>query len=338
MTPRMQFEATLTDPQQGRFARVTLEDAIGVSRGPRAEQTALRVRAFENQHDVLERYFGTHVAVGVALLRDPLRPERDVIRFAAAPDVQLEQSVEELLFRAATLYSQVHLTFEDGRDRALCLHMVYGVIAGLFKELDRAAAAPGEHVHLECTGYTYLEKACTRAEMYFRRAAQRRAQARYLAGMLGGLAAIILTAPLFALGLEQLPAMDSATFIACLIGGGAGALLSVLFGMTSGNLRLHTLFANAESGFGPLVAAGALRPLLGALSGTVVFVLLQSGLVPLEVPKAGNAATNFYLALAIVAGFSERWARGVLAGTEERLAGGSGEPQKGSSTGASSVK
>ena len=46
--------------------------------------------------------------------------------------------------------------------------------------------------------------------------------------------------------------------------------------------ELHTLFASAESGFGPLVAAGALRPLLGGLSGMVVYVLLQSGMVPLD--------------------------------------------------------
>jgi hypothetical protein len=90
--------------------------------------------------------------------------------------------------------------------------------------------------------------------------------------------------------------------------------------MTSGNLRLHTLFANAESGLGPLVAAGALRPLLGAISGLVVYVLVKGGLIPLQVP-AGDSGTYFMLALGIVAGFSERLARGVLAGTEQRLDG-----------------
>ena len=52
----------------------------------------------------------------------------------------MKQDVEELLlFRAYSLSRQVHLTFESGRDRSLCLQMVYGVIAGVFKELDRAA-------------------------------------------------------------------------------------------------------------------------------------------------------------------------------------------------------
>ncbi len=78
-----------------------------------------------------------------------------------------------------------------------------------------------------------------------------------------------------------------------------GSVLSVLFRMTSGKLKLHTLFANAESGMGPLVAAGALRPLLGRLSGIVAYVLLQAAIVPIDVPE-GAAGTNKLLALAIV--------------------------------------
>jgi hypothetical protein len=313
----------LPSPTPPAPRRVSLEDAIGVGSGPQAERTTLLVRAFETQNEVVERYYGSWVAVAVAIVRDEADPRRETLEVACAPDVHLEQSVEELLFRAYSLYRQVHVTFEAGRDRALCVHMVYGVIAGLFKELDRAAATSGDGDRpVECSRIEYLVTACDRAEGYFRRAAQRRAQLRYLAGMTGGLSVIAAVGFLLALGLATLPDVkdQSPLFVASLIAGGAGAILSVLYGMTSGNLRLHTLFANAESGLGPLVAAGALRPLLGALSGTVVYVLLESGLVPLDVPD-GAAGTHFYIALAIVAGFSERWARGVLAGTEERIQG-----------------
>jgi hypothetical protein len=314
------FEATLSDPPAApRFHRpVTLEDAFGAGNGPLTERTALRVRAFETQNDVLERYYGSWIAVAVALLD---AGGRERLEITVAPDVQLEQEVEELLFRAISLYRQVDLTFVTGRDRALCLRMLYGIIAGLFKELDRNAAAQAPIAESTCIGY--LDAALERADGYFRRAAQRRAQLRYLAGVIGGLCVIAGVGFLLSIGLALLPQISdqSSMYLASLIGGGMGALLSVLYGMTSGNLRLHTLFANAESGRGPLVAAGALRPLLGALSGTVVYVLLQGGFVPLEVPD-GAAGTHFYIALAIVAGFSERWARGVLEGTEERVAGG----------------
>ena len=315
------FEATLTESTpERRFRRtVTLEDAIGVGSGPHAERTALLVRAFETQNDVLERYYGSWIAVAVALVNDRGRERLEV---SAAPDVDLEQDAEELLFRAYALYRQVDLTFATGRDRALCLRMLYGVISGLFKELDRNAANQAEGAHVECARIEYLTSALDRAEGYFRRAAQRRAQLRYLGGVIGGLSVIAGVGFLLSLGLSMLPDLQdqSGMYLASLIAGGMGALLSVLYGMTSGNLRLHTLFANAESSRGPLVAAGALRPLVGALSGTVVYVLLQSGFIPLKVPE-GAAGTHFFIAIAIVAGFSERWARGVLAGTEEQISG-----------------
>jgi hypothetical protein len=318
-------DSTSTErPAHGSARLVSLEDAIGIDAAPRSERTALLMRRFETQHEILEHYYGRHVPVAVALIRDPADPRRETLDVAYAHDVELDRSVEELLFRTYSLYRQVHLTFESGRDRALCLHTLYGIIAGLFLELDRVTASNADDAQVDCKRISYLEEACDRAEAYFQRAAQRRAQLRYLAGMTGGLVGIAAVGLLLSLGLATLPEVhdQSPLFVATLIAGGAGALLSVLFGMTSGNLRLHTLFANAESGLGPLVAAGALRPLLGALSGTVVYVLLESGLLPLEVPD-GASGTHFYLALAIVAGFSERWARGVLAGTEERLQAGS---------------
>jgi hypothetical protein len=331
------FEATLTESTpERRFRRtVTLEDAIGVGSGPQTERTAILVRAFEAQNDVLERYYGSWIAVAVALVADQDRGrERERLEISAAPDVHLEQNVEELLFRAISLYRQVDLTFVAGRDRALCLRMLYGVISGLFKELDRNAATQAEGAAVECARIEYLDAALDRADGYFRRAAQRRAQLRYLGGVIGGLSVIAGVGFLLSIGLSLLPDLQdqSGMYLASLIAGGMGALLSVLYGMTSGNLRLHTLFANAESGRGPLVAAGALRPLLGALSGTVVYVLLQSGFIPLKVPE-GAAGTHFFIAIAIVAGFSERWARGVLEGTEERVTGSSELKMKGSTAG-----
>ena len=41
--------------------------------------------------------------------------------------------------------------------------MTYGVISGIFKELDRAAALK----QTECSRIAYLETACSRAERYF---------------------------------------------------------------------------------------------------------------------------------------------------------------------------
>src|SRR4051812_42740821 len=198
------FEATLTESTpERRFPRtVTLEDAIGVGSGPQTERTALLVRAFETQNDVIERYYGSWIAVAVAFVDER---GRERLELAVAPDVRLEQDVEELLFRAYSLYRQVDLTFETGRDRALCLRMLYGVIAGLFKELDRNAATHAQGQPVESTRIEYLDAALDRAEGYFRRAAQRRAQMRYLGGVIGGLSVIAGVGFLLAIGLAMLP-------------------------------------------------------------------------------------------------------------------------------------
>jgi hypothetical protein len=311
--------------------RLTLSRLVETARRPLDVRPEAKAR-YEAQHDVVDCYYGGWIEVAVALIRDPHGVARDRIEVACAPDVNLDQDAEELLLRTCALYHQVDLTFEAGRDRALGVQMLYGVVAGLFKDLDRTAATRDDRCDaaIDCREIAYLEEAYACAEGYVHRAAQRRAQMRYLAGMVAGFVIVAVVGIGLSIGLGRLPNMraESAIFLASLIAGAAGALLSVLFGMTSGKLRLHTLFASSESGRGPLVAAGALRPLLGALSGTVVHVFLASRLLPLEVPD-GAARTYFSIAIAIVAGFSERWARGVLAGTEHRMGladDGRGEP------------
>ena len=136
---------------------------------------------------MIERYEGTCIDVSILLYRNE-EERRDRLTFTAGPRVRMKQHVEELLFRAYSLSRQVHLTFESGRDRALCLQMVYGVIAGIFKELDRAAATrdAGEERPSSARSSSTSSRPCERAEGYFRRAAQRRAQLRYLAGMTAG--------------------------------------------------------------------------------------------------------------------------------------------------------
>ncbi len=120
---------------------------------------------------LLESCCGSRLAVAIALYEH--QEERRVrLEFVCGPEVELAQEVEELLFRAYPLSRQIHLTFETGRDRALCLQMTCGVIAGVFKELDRSAVTGRE----SCTRMKYLENACKRTEAYFTRASQRRAR------------------------------------------------------------------------------------------------------------------------------------------------------------------
>jgi hypothetical protein len=307
--------------------RVFLAQVVGSGQDGVDQELAAR---FERQHEVEEVYYGRNLGVAAALTvssDDPDTGQR--IHIACGPDVRLDDSIQTLLFDVAALYRQADLTLK-GRTRRIFLSMLFGVVAELFKVLDRAAAvrtSPDER--LGCTRIQYLRRGCERARGYFERSTQRHAQVWYFLGMLGGLAAVAVLAFLLPLGLERLPNLESSSgqFLVSLGTGSCGAVVSVMYGMTSGSLRLNYLVASGESGRGVLVFAGSLRPLVGAMFGVVLYVLLISGLLPLDIPDDPERATFFHIAVAFLAGFSERWARGILDGTEENV-GGSGTSER----------
>ena len=71
---------------------------------------------------------------------------------------------------------------------------------------------------------------------------------------------------------------------------------------------------------------GALRPLVGAVSGVVVALLVQTTLVA---SQNGSVTTAFFVVIAFLAGFSERWTRVMFAGamrTVEKPDDGNQEP------------
>jgi hypothetical protein len=101
--------------------------------------------------------------------------------------------------------------------------------------------------------------------------------------------------------------------LAAPLAGGAGALVSVMTRMTRGQLVL-----NYESGRRTIRLIGAMRPVIGALFGGALYLLLAGGLVTLAQTPEHDATKllYFYTAIAFLAGFSERWAQDVVAGAE----------------------
>ena len=63
-----------------------------------------------------------------------------------------------------------------------------------------------------------------------------------------------------------------------------------------------------------LFFTGFFKPLIGAASALFAVIILEAGLIPLEM--AGDRQTFFFLALAFVAGFSERLASDLVSRTE----------------------
>jgi hypothetical protein len=94
------------------------------------------------------------------------------------------------------------------------------------------------------------------------------------------------------------------------LAGGAGAVVSVMMRMTRDQLSL-----NYESGLPTIRLLGVIRPLLGALFGGAIYLLLAGGLIDITgTPTNPTKLIYFYTGIAFVAGFSERWAQDVVTG------------------------
>jgi hypothetical protein len=152
-----------------------------------------------------------------------------------------------------------------------------------------------------------------RIEEYYFRAGEKRARMRYVQGMLGFgvvlvLAAAVATGALLALfGAFDLESASVREFYAAAAAGGVGAVVSVLMRMSGrGSFAIDHELSRWE-----VMLVGAYRPLVGSVSGIVIYFLVQTPLVPIE---QSALTLPFYVVVAFLAGFSERWTRVVLSG------------------------
>lgn len=95
--------------------------------------------------------------------------------------------------------------------------------------------------------------------------------------------------------------------------GGLGSIVSMLTRIQSFNA-----FAGIDRRL--LWMIGAMRPVIGIAFALFIFAVLQAQILPFSFPQA--AAANFeFVALAFIAGFSERLSRGVISTVEGRFLG-----------------
>jgi hypothetical protein len=229
---------------------------------------------------------------------------------------------KEILFRCLDLHNRA-LQFLTPKPRKICMRMVFGIVVALLGALDHPASAVGgrsRSFSADRTAVEALESQLEQARRYYDRSAQHQAQYEYFVGMVFGLVALLVG--VVVVGLLAHGDMLKEPLLAAPLAGGAGALVSVMTRMTRGQLVV-----NYESGRRTIRLIGAMRPVIGALLGGALYLLLAGGLVTLaQTPE--NDATKllyFYTAIAFLAGFSERWAQDVVAGAETSI-GQAGTP------------
>ena len=204
------------------------------------------------------------------------------------------------------------------RTRDLVVDMVYTVALFLLGALDVAAAveknakksADDAEKSVESI-LAPLKQAADNAaaklnyiEEYLRKAALRKTFRYYLLGLPFG--AALLALPIFAV-VRLLPLANQPKLLIsiCIIGGGLGAITSVMIRITRG----QKLEVDIDQGRGVTFVAGMFRPLVGATFGVALYVLVVGGLLPLS---PDPQAAHFFGGLSFLAGFSERWAQDTI--------------------------
>ncbi|MEL7123621.1 MAG: hypothetical protein AAFO07_29535, partial [Bacteroidota bacterium] len=106
------------------------------------------------------------------------------------------------------------------------------------------------------------------------------------------------------------------------IGGGIGAIISVMSRISSGNLNL-----SSEPDHKTIRIIGIIRPLIGGVFGALMLILFNSGFSAFSISDDNQTIllSNFIL-LSFIAGFFERFVPDILAQTAKKVkSGDSGE-------------
>jgi hypothetical protein len=162
--------------------------------------------------------------------------------------------------------------------------------------------------------YRRMMRELNKIEDYYQQAGEKRARLHYVEGMIvAGMAAVAVAAVASAailsiFGLLDLHQPGVRRFYACMGAGAIGAVVSVLIRMSG---RGGGFTIDHELGSVGVRRLGAFRPLIGAVSGVIVSFLVQTSLVPID---KQSLSIEFYVVVAFLAGFSERWTKVVLAG------------------------
>jgi hypothetical protein len=262
---------------------------------------------------------GDHAPWGTALYSDgrvACEFLHDLAGLANAKWIQLESECRSAIGEAKTMLR--------GNYRDVVIRQIYAQLQTLFSVVDQVAAMPESanaiknlqetvaHVE-EKVDFTYEE-----LRRYALQLDRRHAQQYYLLGMFPGLIIVALAILL----ILHVPFRDvNKSFIEITLGAGSlGALLSVL-GRTTRAQFSKTIVVDAEAGRILILCAGAFRPIVGAILGLAILVVIEAGLLPIKTPTSPGQFLFFFAAASFLGGFSERLAQDALVRTSRGILG-----------------
>jgi hypothetical protein len=281
-----------------------------------------------HQGRIEQVYWSTQCASAVAMTvkrgdmprADPLhlREREDIVRFHRVTDWGTRDSplVADLLNECDLLAGRVREVLR-GASQRIAMSWILGIAMHLLGFLERDIPAAGRQSEEQLFVKAQRAK-LAEAEAYYHRAASQAGRIVYGSGMLVGLGLIAALGALAAwlLGTTDMSAHHREMALLCFGAGAIGALVSTLSRM--GKPEQGSFNLDFELGRPLVRRLGVFRPFVGGIFGVALFLLLASGL--LDFKPAPGTEPYYYGIAAFLAGFSERFATGMLGVAEKRLA------------------
>jgi hypothetical protein len=216
-------------------------------------------------------------------------------------------------------------------DRRQCQTMVFQVIEEALRRLDTDGVVRSD----DCMAP--LRDRLDQAEEFMLRCATRRAQSKYLKGMLYGtvaIGAVIAAVTIALLAMDDLTRLGGQLLLVA-TAGMVGAVVSVLWRMTSGSFRMNLPTLDHDMKGTDLRLMAALRPVIGLVFALGAIVLVMGELIPLD-QQDGASQSALFAGIGFLAGFSERLAQDMFVRSGQGLTGAESDtPSVGPSAGLS---
>ncbi|HEX7255676.1 MAG TPA: hypothetical protein VF236_07080 [Gaiellaceae bacterium] len=303
-------------------------ERAGCKDGPEEERYRTSLQAFQAEEgDLMHAYWATRRPSAVALT---LKPNGRVTRFLTDHDESIrlhrvtdwlarEGPIAELLHHCDTLAIKVSEVLRGSSER-IAMQWLYAVESHLVGFIERSGVRADKAALREVVQSQKDE--LIEIERYYTRAASKAARIVYFWGMVIGATASALLGVGLAVLLWQSGEFDepqtraAQTFFVCFVTGTLGAFMSVLMRMSSNSFRV-----DYEVGRSTIRRLGSFRPFIGAVFGVMLFFVVKSGLLSIDLSEKSESETFFfYGTLAFLAGFNERFTNVILGKAEQTIA------------------
>lgn len=302
ITARRMAQARFNDDaeERRRFIRLV----------PRAEHL------FGQKHggSIEDAYFSRHIAAAAVLAGD----DNIHLRYPPEAVASLSPHFEDVIWRCMSL-SRQDMSAMSPDDRRAALRVLHSLVVYLLGVLDAQHAPDPVNGQGAADRESRIEQAIDtangqlgRAAAFIEQAGRRRSLRVYTLAMPLGVVVLALLG--WILYMAPASQLDLGLTMGILTAGGFGAVVSVMVRISHGRLEV-----DPRAGLYAVGLSGAFRPVLGAVFGVAIYVVVMSGLLPVEVPAEAVTRAHFFYALAFLAGFSERLAQDVFTRAEQTI-------------------